>query len=187
MSKSIDVAPFVPPGESSEEIAAKGPWQIEGPDSCDWALGKLAEARAQVAEIERQAEAARAVIESRRAAILRRIGGEVAFFESAILTYAQTHRADIVNGKRKSKDYLHGRIAFRAKAGRLVIEDAAALAAWLDTRSIEEGLSRVKTEPVKAALDAYFERTNDLPPGCKYELPTESITAETVEVPALKE
>ena len=187
MSTSRDTAPFLPPGESSEEITAKGPWQIEGPDSCDWALGKLAEARAQAEEIERQAEAARSVVESRRATILKRIGAEVAFFESAILTYATTHRGEIVSGRRKSRDYLHGRISFRSTPGRLVIEDADALAKWLDTRSIEEGLSRVKTEPIKAALDAYFARTNDLPPGCKYQNPTESITAEAIEVPSPKE
>lgn len=185
MSEKIE--PYAPPGETWEEIQAKGPWQVQGPDSADWALGKLAEYRAQVAEVERQAEAAHAVIEARRLALVKRIGGEAAGFEAALTDYAVNHRADIVSGKRKSKDYLHGRIQFRAKGAKLVIEDAAALAVWLEAQPAEAGLWRVKIEPDKKALDAYFEKTDVLPPGCKYEPATESITVETIDVPRLEE
>ena len=182
MPKRLEVAPFLPPEGTIEEIQARGPWMVEGPDSCDWALRKVAEAQAEIAEIERQAEAAMRAIEARRVALIQGPGQTAAFFESAVLMYAQTHRGDIVRGDRKSKDYIHGSIAFRAnKGGRLVIEDGPALAKWLEAQPVEAGLYRVKIEPDKKALDAWFdEGGREAPPGTRYENPTESISIEAL-------
>ena len=181
MTTKREVAPFLPPEGSVEEIQARGPWMVEGPDSADWALAKLAAAREEIAEIERQAEAARAMIEARRLKVIERIGREAAFFESAILTYAQAHRGEIVDGKRKSRDYLHGRISFRSKAGRLVVEDKAALVTWLESQAVELGLSRVVLEPDKKAIDAWFDAGGrEAPPGTRYENPAESISIEAL-------
>lgn len=186
--KAYKIEAFTPPeGETREEIEVKGPFQIQGPDSADWALDKLGRYQQRIAEIERQAEAARAMIESRRVSLVASLGQQVAYFEALLLDYAQRARSEIVGGSRKSRDYLHGRIGFRSKGGRLVVKDAAALAAWLETQPPEAGLYRVKLDPDKKALDAHFEATNELPPGCEYEPATESISIDPVEFPQLKE
>lgn len=176
--------------EDSENPEVRGRWQIENMPSADWALARLAECEAEAAEIERQAQAAIARVKARAEELKAKAGRGANFFRFKLLDFAERHRAVILgSGKKKSRDLLHGRIAWRSKPGRLVVEDAAALEAWLLAQPVERGLYRMKVEPEMRAIQALYAEHGECPPGCgiKVEPETISITANAPETALAKE
>ncbi len=140
-------------------------WRIENPSSADWALQRIAECEAEAEEIERQARAAIARVTERAEALKAKATRGAGFFRFKIAEYAETHRSEVMTGKRKSRDYLHGRIGWRKKGGGLEVVDKAALVAWLAMQPVESGLYRVELAPEKRALNDLFKRTGKIPPG----------------------
>ena len=175
-AETLGPAPDAPEVLAYDGDEVERGWQIETTQSADWALQRLAECEAEAAEIDRQAEAAIERIRRRAAELKLRAERGAGFFRFKISTYAETHRTALLGGgKKKSRDFVHGRIGWRQHKGKLVVQDAAALEAWLLAQPVEAGLYRMKVEPEKRAINERFEQTNELPPGCIYEPGREEI------------
>jgi phage host-nuclease inhibitor protein Gam len=164
--------------EDAQDPDVKGPWQIETTGSADWALSRLAECEAEADEIDRQVAAAVEKLKARGEDLKARAARGASFFRYKLLVYAETHRASLLTGKKKSRDFLHGRIGWRKKGGRLAVEDKAALEAWLLAQPIERGLYRMKVEPEMKALQALCSETGEVPPGCGFVPEYEDIVIE---------
>lgn len=169
------MAPEVEGYEDEQDPAVKGAWAIESLGSADWALSRLADGEAEIAEIERQEAATIARVHKRADELKARAGRLVSFMRYKLLAYAETHRAALITGKKKSRDFIHGRIGWRQKGGRLVVEDKAELEAWLLTQPVEAGLYRFKVEPEIKAIQAQFKADGVIPPGMKFEPEYEDI------------
>jgi phage host-nuclease inhibitor protein Gam len=165
--------------EDAENPEVRGAWQIETLQSADWALARMAECEAEAAEIDRQAKAAIERVKARAEELKAKSARGAGFFRFKLLAYAERHRTAILGtGKKKSRDFMHGRISWRAKPERIVVEDPGALEAWLLAQPPEEGLYRVKLEPEMRALQERFKETGEIPPGCDYEHEHEDIKIE---------
>jgi phage host-nuclease inhibitor protein Gam len=165
--------------EDEQDPAVRGPWAIDSLGSADWSLSRLAECEAEAAEIDRQAEAAIAKIRKRADELKAKAARGAAFFSYKLLAFAETHRATLLgSSKKKSRDFIHGRIAFRKKGGRLVVKDKDALLAWLATQPVEAGLYRMKLEPEMRAIQEQFKTAGEIPPGCDFEPEFEDVVIE---------
>lgn len=165
-------APELPEAISAYEDASdpdvRGGWQIETAASVDWALQRLAECAAEAEAVDAQADAAIERINARRAELKERAARGAGFFRFKLTEYATTHRSALLTGKKKSRDFVHGRLGFRQKGGRLEVRDRDALLAWLASQPVEEGLYRMKLEPEMKSIQARFKNTGEIPPGCEF-------------------
>jgi phage host-nuclease inhibitor protein Gam len=162
--------------EDSENPEVRGAWQIETLQSADWALARLAECEAEAAEIDRQAKAAIERVKARAEDLKAKAGRGANFFRFKLLAYAERHRTAILGaGKKKSRDFMHGKIGWRSKPERLEVENAAELEAWLVAQPVEAGLYRQKIEPEMAELQRRFKENGEIPPGMKIHIEPESI------------
>lgn len=152
-----------------EDSEVKGPWTIQDRGSLEWALQRLATLHAELSTIDEQEEASVQRIHARARLLRERSERGRRFFEYRIAEYAQREKAALLGGgKKKSADLLHGRIGWRAKGGKLAVEDKAALVAWLERQPPESGLYRVKVEPEMKAIQDNFKATGEVPPGTTY-------------------
>jgi phage host-nuclease inhibitor protein Gam len=161
-----DLAPL---HDFEEEISreAKEPWVIRDAGSVNWTFERIAESEAQVASIEAQKAEAIRRIEERAAKLEEQARARRGYFFAKLAEYAQRERAFLTSGRRRSYDFLSGRLGWRAHKARLKVIDKTALADWLVTQPVE--LSRVKVEPEMLQLQALFATTGEIPPGCEVE------------------
>jgi phage host-nuclease inhibitor protein Gam len=143
----------------------RGPWLPETLADVDWALRRMAECQAEKDAIDLQEEAAIAAIKARAAVLTTKALRSAAFFEARLLAWADSHRDELGAGKKKSRDFVHGRVGTRHTGGKLVVTDKKALEAWLLAQPIERGLYRYKVEAEMRALQDLFARTGEVPPG----------------------
>mgnify|MGYP002410008834 FL=1 len=141
----------------------------------DWCLERVGELEAEAAEIRRQLARAIETLTNRANAIAASAERGASWFRSLAEGFVLEARSDILTGKKKSRDFLHGRVAFRSHAEKLVVTDKAALVAWLESQP-DSTLYRVKVEPEMKALQAKFKATGELPPGCDFEPASETLT-----------
>jgi phage host-nuclease inhibitor protein Gam len=165
-----------------QDVTVSAVWSITTLGSADWALSRVAECEAESREILAQAAEAKRRIDQRADSLRLRAERGIAFFKFKLLGYAETHRAELIRGAKKSRDFVHGRIGWRTKPEKLVVKDSDALAAWLAAQPIESGLYRVKVEPEMKALQQLFKTQGEIPPGCDVEPSSETITI-TAEAP----
>jgi phage host-nuclease inhibitor protein Gam len=184
-AETNEAAPPLRAGPMSEEIAAyedehdpavRGAWQIDSLGSADWALARLAECEAEAAEIDRQAAATIERVRRRAEELKTKAARGAAFFSYKLMAFAETHRATLLgSGKKKSREFLHGKIGWRKKGGKLVVRDREALCEWLALQPVEAGLYRMKLEPEMRAIQERFKAAGEIPPGCDFEPEYEDI------------
>lgn len=139
---------------------------IGGMDSLEWAMGVLAEAEENKARINAAAEEAFARIVARRDDLLRKVDGSAQFLRFAVETYAREHRKELLHGKAKTVDLIHGAIQFRATPEALKVENEAAALEWCRAQPVESDLVRVSYDINKKALNAHVKASGEIPPGC---------------------
>lgn len=165
--------------EDAEDPGVTGlGWVIENDGSADFALRRMSEGAAEVESIHAQAEAAVAHIRKREAELVEKAQRVVRFMDFKLTEYARANRSKLLRGTKKSKDYIHGRIAYRKKGGRLVVKDREALLAWLATQPVEAGLYRMRLEPEMRALQEQFKTAGEIFPGCEFEPEYEDVVIE---------
>jgi len=155
------------PYADDQDPEVRESWRIETVQSADWALLRLAECEQDEAAIRAQADTAIARIKTRADRLVAKAQRGAAFFGFKLLEYAQSHRDQILKGKAKSHDYLHGRIGWRKKGDRLKVVDAHALAEWCRTQPGE--FYRIKIEPEMKAIQERAKKDGLIPPGCEWE------------------
>jgi phage host-nuclease inhibitor protein Gam len=151
----------------------------------EWALERLGEASANLAEIERQRKAAHDAIDTRADLIARKPERRAEWFDSLVVTWAKEHRDEVVRGKSKSRELLAGTVAFRAKGEKVVVTDEAAFIEWALKES--PGLVRTKYEPDMKALTAFVKAFGEIPVGVDVQAATETITVTAHPLPTLTE
>lgn len=157
--------------EEDPTVRSGGPWRIETVTHLDWAMSRLAALQLELADLADQERVRVEAIEQRAAFLAEKVNGGVSFFEAKIAEYAHSHRGTLLGGgKKKSREVLHGVVGWRDSPGpgKLVVTDAEALDAWLQTKSPDSGLYRVKLEPEMDALKALHEAEKVVPPGCEW-------------------
>jgi phage host-nuclease inhibitor protein Gam len=155
-------------------------WRIENLQSADWALSRLAECDAEAAAIDDQAEAAIARIRARADALKMKAAKGSSFFRFKLAEFAERERGNLLTGKRKSREFVHGKIGWRSKPERLEVTDKDALTAWLAVQTPERGLYRVEFKPEMRALQELLRTTGEVPPGCEVKPAEESLTVEAL-------
>jgi phage host-nuclease inhibitor protein Gam len=152
--------------EEMPEAAGHG-FKIETTQGADWALYRVAMLKAELRDIEAQARAAKERIDKRAESLKSKVARGVCYFEFKLLEYAEMHKKALLGGgKKKSRSFVHGVIGWRSSQERLEVTDKDALAAWLETQPVERGLYRTKVEPEMAAIQALYQTTGEIPPGC---------------------
>lgn len=151
--------------EDEQDQSVTPAWRIENLQTADWSLRRLAECEAEAAAIDAQYAAAVGALTKRRDDLKAKAERGAGFFRFKLAEYAERERKTLLKGRKKSHDFLHGRIGFRAKAERLEVVNRDALVEWLSAQPIESGLYRVKVEPEVRALQERFKSTGEIPPG----------------------
>jgi len=151
--------------QDDEAPEVRGPWMPSTIQDVDWALRRKAECEKEAAEIDSQLSAAISAARERADALKAKALRGAAFFELRLSEWANANKAEIVRGKRKSREFLHGKISFRESPAHLEVTDKNALRDWLLSQPVEAGLYRIKPEPEMAALQEHFRLTGEVPPG----------------------
>ena len=138
-------------------------WAVRSVGEADWALERIARARLELAELDAQYEAAVRRLAERRDALRREPARTVAFFEGHLRLWAEGQKDTICSGRKKSRAFLSGRIGWRARPLRLVVQDASALEAW----ATQQGLTRAEVD--MSQVREHSRRTGEVPPGCDTE------------------
>lgn len=149
-----------------ENPEVRGHWKIQDSGSVDWALRRKAECEQEIAEVRAQGDAAIAAIQDRVSMLTQKAERGIQFFEMKLLEWAEAHRNKLGQGKKKSRDFVHGRIGTRSRGGRLVVTDKTALETWLRSQPPERGLYRLKVEANMLAVQDLFATHGEIPPGC---------------------
>jgi phage host-nuclease inhibitor protein Gam len=155
--------------DSTPEQLQSAGWRISSLGELDWVLERLADIERQEEEALRLEREAIDRIEVRMAKVHERLERDRLFFEAQATLYAEEHKAALLGkGKRKSRDLPHGRIAWRSRAGRLVVEDEDTLLTWALAQAPQ--LVRFRSALDRVALAALVKETPAIiPPGTRWE------------------
>lgn len=176
-----DSPPLLPEYVDEERPDVRLGWRIGELTEADWAFQRMQELEAQIAAVEKQKEAAIARIEKRAAELEEKAARGIAFFKEHLSEFGEREKRQLLTGKRKSRDLVHGVIGWRAKnkGGKLRWVDEDLTIAWAKSRPVEEGLYRVKYELEKTAIEKVARAENIIPPGCELLTETDEIYVKT--------
>ena len=168
--------------EDDEDISVRTGWAIQNTQSLEWALSRDGSLKAEKDRIMAAYEDAKRRLEARRDQLLDKIQRGIAFFESRITRYAEDNRDALLGGgAKKSVALLNGVVGWRRRTGRVVVEDEKALVEWLQAQPNTD-LFRVKIEAKMAAIQEWYKRTKQIPPGCVYQEEYEKLYIEPANV-----
>lgn len=162
-----------------ERPEVQGRWAIENLDAADWALRRLADLQREKAENEAIARRRIEEIQMRLATLNKRAERGIAYFEAKLTEWAKANRAELIPGKKKTRDLPSGSISFRKKGGGLVVVDEAALLKWAEEQGLEKGLVRIKVEPALSEIKKQLGE-GEVPPGMDVEPEREEVVVKTV-------
>lgn len=157
-------------------------WHILDLATADWTLSRLADLQQEIAENRKLEEEAILRIRGRATKLQERAERGIAFFESRLREYAESHREELLKGgKKKSRNLMHGSIGWRKAGGGLSVVDPAALLAWAREQPVELELLRIKEEPALAAIKVLHSTTGEVPPGTDLKPEFEEFIAKPLE------
>lgn len=165
--------------DQAEDTPEGSDWKCDNLEKADWALKRLGEIYEEVAVNEAIAEKHIWSVTERLKRVNAPLTKSVEFFRSVLVEFAESHRDEIVRGKKKTRELIHGKLSFRTKPGRLKVVDDAALLAWARARPVEEGLVRIKEEVCLREVQEHAEKEQFLPPGMEWEPESQSIEVKT--------
>lgn len=171
-----DTNAIEPEYQDEERPEVRGLWVPATLTDVDWALRRMAERQAEIDEIDSQLAQAIADAKKRADKLKAQSAWWVAFFEARTKQWASLNKSQLVQGDKKSRGFIHGRVGFRKTGGLLKVTDKKALEAWLAERPLESGLYRQKLEPEMDALQKYFKTTGEIPDGCMDQPEEDAIT-----------
>lgn len=184
-------------------LPGKEPWRVRDLSGLEWAFKQkaeadkeaaenLARAEAEVAELEREI----AVLRLRAENINKPLVKRAAYFESHIRVYAEQNRAELLgSGKRKSRKFLHGELAWKDRPeGHYRKLDGAenerALLAWAQQLDDGQGVLVARETVESVNLDAAKEyltkisgvlKGRQVAPGLEWVPPGVDLKVKTVE------
>lgn len=158
-------------GEVAEPFDAEvaPSWRIDGLGTLDWALAKLAGIEREQEQNRELAEAARNRVDTWLLAQNKKLDQSAAFFRGHITAYANEHKAELLTGKKKSRDLPNGKVAWRKVGGRVRVVDGPTAIRFCEAEGLK---SFVKYEP-RLAVDEllhWLSGLSELPPGTGCEI-----------------
>ena len=163
-----------------EDSTVRTGWQIQNKSTADWALSRVAMAKAHIADIESQRDEHIRRTNERADKLIEAERRTVGFMEAHLGKWATENRDALLQGStKKSLSFVHGSIGWRRREGRLVVVDEAALKAWL-TQQDDVTLFRVKVEPEMAALQQNYKAKGVIPPGMEFVATQEKLYIEPI-------
>jgi hypothetical protein len=172
---SDEIAPHDEEYIDEQDPQVKGPWLPATITDVDWALSRIADCEREVDDIRAQLKRATDLLCRRAEELEARIRRGAEFFRMKLLVWAEQNPDAIRQGKKKSRDFLHGRIGTRSAGGHLKVTDKRALEGWLAQQPIDKGLYRIKIEAEMIQLQHHFQATGEVPPGTEYESEAEKV------------
>jgi phage host-nuclease inhibitor protein Gam len=133
---------------------------IDSREKAEWALNKIAQKDARIAESERIAEQLIARIRARVADITRSDRESRERLVQMLHPWGAVEIAIAKAGKARSVKLIGGTIGFRQSPARLEVTDEAAAIAALPAECV-----RVKKEVDKTAVKELIEKSGEVPPG----------------------
>lgn len=170
-----------------DEIEAREDWRVTTLQGADWALSRISDIEAELAEDSALAAAhltrIRALLEKKR----ERAERGIAYFRSRLEGFARDNKETLLKGGRsKSRKLFHGSIGWKSARGGLKVDDEATLLAWCQAQPVEAGLIRYTEAVNKNALKAFAEANKLIPPGCVEEQATEEFYVKTTSLALAK-
>lgn len=159
-------------------------WRPKDIRDVDWALERVAALERLIQENEEAAAEAHKRINLRTLTLNDRLSRGVRWFRAVVEEFARNNREGLLVGKKKTRDLPNGSISFRKQGGRLVVEDAKALAEWalseeFETEGVKLTRTKVEVAPDVEAIRKYAATAREggllIPPGMKWEDETETV------------
>lgn len=169
--------------EEDPTLPESSGWRPKTLADVDWALARIAELERLIRENDELRHEAHARIEARTEVANAKLLKGLDYFRSQVVGFAVFNKDGLLVGKTKTRHLPNGSISFRKRGGKLVVEDATALAEWAMGEEAETGivLTRQKLEvtPDLAAVRDYAATAREggllIPPGCRWEDETEAV------------
>jgi len=158
-----DVADYV----DAEDPGVDRLYRPKTMEEIDWCLQRRAQCQREVEQVDGLVKEAIRRIQKRGEKMRRIAAVGVHYFDFVLLEWLDTHKALVVRGTKKSRDFVYGRLGYRTSPEHLEIEDEKAAQAWADSLPLESALVRTKREPVIRAIQDHFRKTGEVPPGYK--------------------
>lgn len=177
------IQPYEPSLPSTVEQDAETPegWRVQSVADLDFALLRIRELEAEVADAEAIRDTRIAEIQARTERLTKRARWLAGFFRSHITAYAQEHREELLgHGRKKSREFIHGSVAWRRKGGGLAVTDREALLAWARAQPVEAELVRAKEEPALDAIKRHYAATGEVPGGMDLDPERDEIVVKAV-------
>lgn len=165
-------------------LADVGAWVVASIRDLEFALECIGESRAEMDSIDAQQADAFARIKARADMLKEKALRRVTYFEGRAAEYLEAHRSEILIGKKKSREFIGGKVAWRAKGGRLIVTNKDELAAWLTTQD-DPTLMRVTVAPDMKALQDMAHTKGIVPPGTDWDPERDELHIESVPLPTL--
>jgi phage host-nuclease inhibitor protein Gam len=166
-----------------EALAPTG-WRARSIADAEWAGEELGASEEEIRQVDAQLADLIARATARADAIKTKAQKRVAFFTAALVEFAETNRADLCIGKKKSRELVSVTFAWRKKAAKVIVTDKPALVEWLEQHG-DPTLMRVRVEPDIKAIDAMILATGVLPPGLDLEPESETLTVTATALPQI--
>jgi phage host-nuclease inhibitor protein Gam len=169
-----------------DALAREGAWSIAPLDlsGYEFALRCAGESQAAIAAWEAAAKAAHDAIDARLADLKAKEEPRIAFFMGRVAEAAERDKDTLLLGKKRSREFLAGKVAWRRKPAKVVIDDRAALVDYL-TKNGDPDLVRVKVEPDLKAIQDRFAKDGVLLPGTSFESERDELSVEPLPTPTL--
>lgn len=155
-------------------------WQVTDLHLADAALARLGELERERAE---DGELTKRAVE--RILLRQQLRNEkrergIAFYRVRLEAYAATHRAELLTGKKKSRELPNGVISWRKVPEGLEVRDPVALLEWARNQPIESGVLRIKEEAALGEITKAFRATGEVPPGTEVKPESEKLSIEAL-------
>lgn len=151
--------------QDEEDEAVRGVWAPKSEVDLEFCLRRLGECQAEIAKHKEAYNAEVTRLEMRLEQLNAKAQRGATFFQSVLHNYVQAHRGELLTGKKKSRDFLHGRVGFRANGGGLEVVDKEALLAWVRQQPVELGFLRITEAPALDEIKRHFKACGEVPPG----------------------
>ena len=104
----------------ADALATEGTWAPKNDTDVEWAFEQAGEARAYIASVKAQLADLVNRANARAEAIMAPALNRATYFEGRVAEYAQVNKDKLLVGKKKSREYIGGTIAWRKHPGKLV-------------------------------------------------------------------